>query len=134
MAKTLNYPMTFCKGIEWKVTIHLCTLPALRGRFWQACQPSRSQLEALCFLGRRRHVPAPDQCQLVYEDILRLPPSERCKHLGAMVVLLAAMTEHNNRQDDFSASAFVADIVNPLLNSGDTDTLPIDDAPSLQDF
>ena len=43
-----------------------------------------------------------------YEYTLSLPPSERCKHLGAMVVHSTAMTEFDNGQDAF------ADL-NPLL-------------------
>ena len=38
VAKISNYPMTFCKGTEWEVTIRWCTTQALRGRFWQECQ------------------------------------------------------------------------------------------------
>ena len=45
-----------------------------------------------------------------YEYILSLPHSERCKHLGAMVVLPATMTENDSGQNAFNASAFVADI------------------------
>ena len=55
-----------------------------------------------------------------------MPPSERCKHLGAMVVLPAAMTEYDNGQGAFSASVFVANIAAPLLIPGITDTLRID--------
>ena len=80
-----------------------------------------------------------------YEYILALPPSERCKHLGAMVVLPAVMTEYDNGQGAFSASAFVAEIAIPplppgvtdtLLTSGVTDTMQVDEhrVPVLQDF
>ena len=51
-----------------------------------------------------------------YEYILSLPPSDRCKHLGAMVVLPAAMTEYDNGQGAFSASALVADATPPSLS------------------
>ena len=81
-----------------------------------------------------------------YEYILSLPHSERYKHLGAMVVLPASMTEYDNGQGAFSASAFVADITTPSHIPRVTDTLridaldgnaqftPRDAAPSLQDF
>ena len=80
-----------------------------------------------------------------YEAILALPVGERCKHLGAMVVLPAAMTENDNGQGAFSASAFMADVATPSHISGVTDTQQIvshvvhasvfqDAAPTLQDF
>ena len=39
-----------------------------------------------------------------YEYILSLPPSERSKHSGAMVVQPAAMTKYYNGQGGFAAS------------------------------
>ena len=73
-----------------------------------------------------------------YEYILSLPHSERCKHLGAMVILLAVMTEYDNGQGAFSASAFMADNTPPSSPSGVTDTPSAasvtDTSPLLQDF
>ena len=61
-----------------------------------------------------------------YEYILSLPHSERCKHLGAMVVLPATMTENNNGQNAFNASAFVAGIASPSPIPRVTNTLRIE--------
>ena len=43
-----------------------------------------------------------------------------------MVILPAVMTEYDNGQGAFSASAFVADIATPSHISGVTDTLQVD--------
>ena len=34
-AKIMNYPMTFCKGTEWEVTIHCTTLVYSTGTTWE---------------------------------------------------------------------------------------------------
>ena len=57
-----------------------------------------------------------------YEDIVALPPGERCKHPGAMVILRAVMTEYDKGQGAFSASAFMADNTPPSPASSVTDT------------
>ena len=81
-----------------------------------------------------------------HEYILSLPHSERCKHLGAVIVLPATMTENDNGQNAFAASAFVAGITTPSRIPRVTHTLriealdghaqltPEDAAPPLQDF
>ena len=64
----------------------------------------------------------PRQAGANYEHILSLPPSERCKHLGTMMVRSAAMTKYNNGQGAFAACALVAGVTksSPVSDSRQT--------------
>ena len=112
--------MTFCKGTEWEATIHSIALVYSTGTTWEilAGMPVVNHhsinLWPCAFLGGV--VMFPRLANANYEHILSLPPSERCKHLGAMVVLLAATTEYDNGQGAFAASALVAAVATPPLS------------------
>ena len=115
----MNYPMTFCKGTEWEVTIHSTALVYSTCTTWEilAGMPVVNHhsinLWPCAFLGGSIMFPRLSGAN--YKHILNLPPSKRCKHLGAMVVLPTAMTEYDNGQGAFSASALVAAVTAPPL-------------------
>ena len=116
----MNYPMTFCKGTEWEVTIHRIALVYSTGKTWEipvgmpVVNHHSINSWPCAFLGGV--VMFSRLASADYDYTLSLPPSERCKHLGAMVVLPIVMTDYNNGQNAFSASAFVADVTPPQLS------------------
>ena len=100
IGKILDYPMTFCRGTEWEVTVRCTALVYSTGTTWEilAGMPVVNHyavnLWPCAFLGGI--VMFPRLANSNYEDILALPPAQRCKHLGAMVILPVVMTEYDN--------------------------------------
>ena len=129
IGKILDYPMTFCRGTEWEVTIRCTALVYDTGTTWEilAGMPVVNHhavnLWPCAFLGGV--VMFPRLANANYESILALPVGERCKHLGAMIVLPAAMTEYDNGQGAFSAAAYVTDVIAHPDISSVTDTVQI---------